>query len=127
LHRCRVVVDDDEPEAERRVDLLAHEAVHRETRVADRLDLLAGRRCVCRSRGCAGDSRVPSRPGRGPRCRRRPGLRRRPRSSRRPRRRSAGGPDACASLRVEGGRPAPAGRACPSGPRRRAGRPRPRR
>ena len=37
----RVVVDDDEPEPERRVDLLAHERVHREPRVADRLDLLA--------------------------------------------------------------------------------------
>lgn len=37
----RVVIDNDEPEPEDRVDLLAHARIHREARVADRLDLLA--------------------------------------------------------------------------------------
>ena len=37
-----VVVDDDEPEPERGVDLVANERVHRQPGVADRLDLLSG-------------------------------------------------------------------------------------
>lgn len=40
--RCPVVLHGDEPEREGRVDLFAHKRVHRQQRVADRLDLLSG-------------------------------------------------------------------------------------